>query len=123
MPQNFGASPTTASTSLSAPMGTPGNVLRQNAMMGSSQMTVNGAQQRTGTHRIDGAMLEGLPPEFVQAIFEIAELVDIDGDGTPDVAMVPLNATGQAAIGPGGNALMGGGGQPRFASPVPGRNW
>jgi len=68
-------------------------------------------------------MLDGLPPEFVQALFEIAELVDIDGDGTPDVAMVPLNAMGQAALDQGGNALMRGGGQPRFASPVPGRNW
>jgi hypothetical protein len=58
-----------------------------------------GPQERGGTHRLSGEMLEGLPPEFVQALMEIAQLVDIDGDGTPDVAMVPLNQTG-------GNALM-----------------
>jgi hypothetical protein len=65
-----------------------------------------GPQGAGGTHRLSGDMLEGLPPDFVQALMEIAQLVDIDGDGTPDVAMVPLNQTG-------GNALMRGFGAPR----------
>jgi hypothetical protein len=98
--------PIPSSTPPPAPVGSAGDVMWHNPVpTGANALMRSTPQTRGGSHRIDPAALEGLPPEFVQALFEIAELVDIDGDGTPDVAMVPLNQTG-------GNALLRGfGGQ------------
>lgn len=42
--------------------------------------------------RVSPELLEGLPPEFIALLSEIGQLIDLDGDGTPDVAVVPLNA-------------------------------
>jgi hypothetical protein len=46
--------------------------------------------------RVDPALMASLPPEFAAMLEEYGQLMDIDGDGTPDVAVVPL---------PGGNAM------------------
>lgn len=101
-----------SSTPPPAPVGSAGDVMRHNpAPAGANALMRSIPQTRGGSHRIDPAALEGLPPAFVQALFEIAELVDIDGDGTPDVAMVPLNPTGARSS----NALLAGlGGQANF---------
>ncbi len=104
MPQTYGVPPNMSSAAPPpAPTATSPNTSRPGA--GASRNALMGPQMTGGTHRIPGAMLEGLPPEFVQALFEIAELVDIDGDGQPDVAMVPLNQTGAQAAAGMGNAL------------------
>ena len=52
------------------------------------------SQSRAG--RVDPALMASLPPEFVALLGEYGQLMDIDGDGTPDVAIVAL---------PGGNAM------------------
>lgn len=109
MPQTFGAPRNISSAPPPAPVGSPGNGMMHNAMSAAppppayagdsmlpSAAGASGGTQR-GAGRIPPAMLEGLPPEFVQALSEIAELVDIDGDGQPDMAMVPLNQVGAAA--------------------------
>ena len=116
--------PTVSTAPPPAPMGSPGNVMRHNKgrlvpapqnalMMPPPQLPTGGPSP--GHPRLDPGMLAGLPPEFVEALQEIAQLVDIDVDGVPDAAVIPLNkAGGQAA-----NALMtmmgGGPAQPQNA--------
>lgn len=52
--------------------------------------------------RVDPALMASLPPEFVALLGEYGQLMDIDGDGTPDIAVVPLNAMAAGMSGVGG---------------------
>ena len=59
-----------------------------------------GQVPRPGRGQVDPVLMASLPPEFVALLGEYGQLMDIDGDGTPDVAIVPLgNAMAQIARG------------------------
>jgi len=47
-------------------------------------------QLGNGGGRVDPALLAGLPSDFVEMLMELGQLIDLDGDGTPDIAVVPL---------------------------------
>lgn len=59
-------------------------------------------QQAPSRGRVDPSLLSDLPPEFVEALMELGQLIDLDQDGTPDIAVVPLhgNAMPNALMGP-----------------------
>lgn len=106
MPQTFGAPPMS-----SAPP--PAAYLGDSMLPPPSGGPAAGPPSPLGG-RVSPELLQGLPPEFVQLLEQHAQFVDIDGDGTPDIAVMPLNQTGNALMrGPGGqrnmNALMAGG--------------
>lgn len=113
MPQTYGVPPSMSAAPPPATTSTP-NTSRP----GSGGVVMNAMMRGApapGAPRIPGELLQGLPPEFVDALFEIAQLVDLDGDGTPDLAMVPLNQVGANAM---SNPMLGGGQTP----PVAGQN-
>jgi len=56
----------------------------------------NGGAVAGSFGRIPPGLLEGLPPEFLDVLAEIGQFVDLDGDGTPDVAVVPLQGNAMA---------------------------
>ncbi len=57
-------------------------------------------QQPAASGRVDPTLLSDLPPEFVEALMELGQLIDLDQDGTPDIAVVPLHGNAMA------NAMM-----------------
>ena len=60
-----------------------------NAMMGGPLPP----QSRAG--RVDPALMASLPPEYAAFLTQLGHFVDLDGDGTPDIAVVPLYAMAQ----------------------------
>lgn len=65
---------------------------------GFSTLTPDGAPSRSPI-RGSQALAElgpGLPPDFMALLTELAQFIDIDGDGTPDIAVLPLGGNAMA---------------------------
>lgn len=58
-----------------------------------------GGGHSRGTVRGSQALAElgpGLPPDFMAHLTELAQFIDLDGDGTPDIAVLPLGGNAMA---------------------------